>query len=205
MVEPLSREPPIQNSSDSNTAVLVEGVHKHYGDVRALDGADLRVERGTVVGLLGPNGAGKTTLVRVLTTLLIPGQNDSDTEIDEMTRWVVDKLGPEVPMHFTAFHPDWKMLDIAPTPAATLSRARKIAMDNGVHFAYTGNVHDSTGGSTYCPSCGALVIERDWYQLGTWSLDANGACLGCGTSIPGHFDAAPGHHGARRVPVRLSL
>jgi pyruvate formate lyase activating enzyme len=140
-----------------------------------------------------------------LTTLLIPGENDSDAEIDEMTRWVVDKLGNDVPMHFTAFHPDWKMLDIAPTPAATLSRARRIAMDNGVHFAYTGNVHDSAGGSTYCPNCGALVIEREWYELGSWRLDANGACLGCGTPIPGHFDAVPGRHGARRIPVRLSV
>jgi pyruvate formate lyase activating enzyme len=140
-----------------------------------------------------------------LTTLLIPGENDSDAEIDQMTRWVVDKLGPDVPMHFTAFHPDWKMLDIGPTPAATLSRARRIAMANGVRFAYTGNVHDSSGGSTYCANCGALVIERDWYRLGSWGLDANGACRGCGTPIPGHFDATPGHHGARRVPVRLSI
>jgi len=140
-----------------------------------------------------------------LTTLLIPGENDSDAEIDEMTRWVVDRLGPDVPMHFTAFHPDWKMLDIAPTPAATLRRARKIAMQNGVHFAYTGNVHDSDGGSTYCPNCEALVIERDWYQLGTWRLDAKGACIDCGTPIAGYFEAAPGRHGARRIPVRLSV
>jgi pyruvate formate lyase activating enzyme len=140
-----------------------------------------------------------------LTTLLIPGENDSDAEIDEMTRWVVDRLGPDVPMHFTAFHPDWKMLDIAPTPAATLRRARKIAMQNGVNFAYTGNVHDSDGGSTYCPNCEALVIERDWYQLGTWRLDAKGACIDCGTPIAGYFEAAPGRHGARRIPVRLSV
>ena len=106
-------------------------------------------------------------------------------------------------MHFSAFHPDWKMLDYPSTPASTLTRARRIAMENGVHFAYTGNVHDSTGGSTYCPSCDELVIERDWYDLGKWNLDENGACVSCGTVIPGHFDTTPGQFGARRIPVRL--
>lgn len=120
-----------------------------------------------------------------------------------MTRWVVEHLGNDVPMHFSAFHPDWKMLDIPRTPPATLSRARKIAMQNGVNFAYTGNVHDSDGGSSWCPGCQALVIERDWYELGKWGLDENGACRNCGTAIPGFFDATPGHFGARRVPVRL--
>ena len=138
-----------------------------------------------------------------ITTLLIPGENDSDGELDRMTRWVVERLGPDVPMHFSAFHPDWKMLDIPRTPPSTLSRARKIAMQNGVNFAYTGNVHDSDGGSTWCPSCQALVIERDWYVLGKWGLDERGACQNCGTAIPGCFDPAPGHFGARRVPVRL--
>ncbi|NCF16430.1 MAG: AmmeMemoRadiSam system radical SAM enzyme, partial [Gammaproteobacteria bacterium] len=137
------------------------------------------------------------------TTLLIPGENDSDEELDQMTQWVVEHLGPDIPMHFSAFHPDWKMLDIPSTQAATLTRARKIAMDNGVHFAYTGNVHDSSGGSTYCPRCKELVIERDWYELGKWRLDENGACLNCGTEIPGYFDATPGNFGARRIPVRL--
>jgi pyruvate formate lyase activating enzyme len=137
------------------------------------------------------------------TTLLIPGQNDSDAELDKMTRWVVEHLGPDVPMHFSAFHPDWKMLDVPSTPASTLSRARKIAMENGVHFAYTGNVHDSAGGSTWCPRCKARVIERDWYELGAWHLDANGACRNCGTQIPGHFDATPGGFGAQRIPIRL--
>jgi pyruvate formate lyase activating enzyme len=132
-----------------------------------------------------------------LTTLLIPGENDSDTEIDEMTRWVVEHLGPDVPMHFTAFHPDWKMLDVPHTPAATLRRARHIALDNGVRFAYTGNVHDSDGGSTYCPNCGTRVIERDWYELGSWRLDDDGACLDCGTPLPGRFDARAGHTGPR--------
>ena len=139
-----------------------------------------------------------------LTTLLIPGQNDSDNEIQEMTAWVVEKLGPDVPMHFTAFHPDWKMMDIASTPHSTLTRARQIAVDNGVRFAYTGNVHDSTGSSTWCPDCGELLIERDWYQLGAWGLDEKSCCQACGESIPGHFEVAAGNFGARRIPVRIS-
>jgi pyruvate formate lyase activating enzyme len=140
-----------------------------------------------------------------LTTLLIPGENDSDAELDDMTQWVVEHLGPDVPMHFTAFHPDWKMRDVPSTPPDTLERARRIAMDNGVNYAYTGNVHDSDGGSTYCPSCGERVIERDWYELGAWKLDEQGACDKCGTKIAGHFDATPGNFGARRMPVRLAM
>jgi pyruvate formate lyase activating enzyme len=139
-----------------------------------------------------------------LTTLLIPGENDSDAELEEMTAWVVEHLGPDVPMHFTAFHPDWKMRDIESTPAETLSRARRIAMNNGVHYAYTGNVHDSDGGSTWCPGCGGLLIERDWYKLGRWELDGKGACRHCGHDVPGHYGGAPGQFGPRRIPVRLS-
>jgi len=139
-----------------------------------------------------------------LTTLLIPGENDSDAELDEMTAWVVEHLGPDVPMHFTAFHPDWKMRDIESTPAQTLTRARHIARQNGVRYAYTGNVHDAEGGSTWCPECSALLIERDWYRLGAWGLDARGRCRQCETPIAGHFDAAPGQFGARRIPVRLT-
>ena len=139
-----------------------------------------------------------------LTTLLIPGENDSDEELDRMTRWVVEQLGPDVPMHFTAFHPDWKMLDHPPTPPQTLSRARAIALRNGVHYAYTGNVHDAEGGSTYCPKCGTRVIQRDWYELGEWALDAKGCCTKCHTRIAGVFDERPGTWGARRMPVRMA-
>jgi pyruvate formate lyase activating enzyme len=139
-----------------------------------------------------------------ITTLLIPGENDSDGEIDQMTQWIAQKLGPDVPLHFTAFHPDWKMLDKPRTPPATLTRARRIALANGLHFVYTGNVHDREGGSTWCPKCGARVIERDWYQLGNWRLTGCGACQNCGTQIPGVFAAAPGDWGARRLGVRLA-
>ncbi len=139
-----------------------------------------------------------------LTTLLIPGENDSEAELDAMTNWVVEQLGPDVPMHFTAFHPDYKLLDCPPTPPATLRRAREIAQRNGVRFAYTGNVHDEQGGSTYCHACGELLIERDWYVLGDWRLDASGACRSCGTALAGVFEALPGKWGARRRPVRMA-
>jgi len=139
-----------------------------------------------------------------LTTLLIPGENDSDSEIEAMTDWVVEKLGVDVPMHFTAFHPDWKMRDIAATPPQTLTRARAIALANGLRYAYTGNVHDSDGSSTYCHDCGELLIERDWYVLGHWGLDANGCCGNCGTALAGHFDAQPGQFGARRIPISMN-
>lgn len=138
-----------------------------------------------------------------ITTLLIPGENDSDDELDRLTRWIADRLGPDVPLHFTAFHPDWKMLDKPRTPPATLARARHVALANGLHYVYTGNIHDSEGGSTYCPSCRTRVIERDWYELGRWLVTEAGACRRCGTRIPGVFDGAPGGWGARRLGVRL--
>jgi len=139
-----------------------------------------------------------------LTTLLIPGLNDSDDELDAMTRWVVDELGPDVPMHFTAFHPDYKLLDRPPTPAATLSRARRIALANGVCYAYTGNVHDEAGGSTSCHACGERLIGRDWYTLTAWNLSDDGHCRHCGAACAGVFDGPPGRWGARRLPVRLA-
>jgi pyruvate formate lyase activating enzyme len=138
-----------------------------------------------------------------LTTLLIPGENDSENELEEMTQWVVENLGTEVPMHFTAFHPDWKMLDKPPTPAGTLSMARRIALKNGVRYAYTGNVHDKQGESTYCHHCGNRLIGRDWYVLSDWNLTAAGECNQCGTPCAGVFAAQPGDWGARRLPVRL--
>ena len=139
-----------------------------------------------------------------LTTLLIPGMNDSDAELDEMTRWVVDHLGPDVPMHFTAFHPDFRMLDTPATPPETLTRARRIARDNGVRHAYTGNTHDRDGQSTYCAGCGERVIERDWFTIGGYRLDESGHCQRCGTQLPGRFDGPVGTWGARRVGVSMS-
>ncbi|MCP3663694.1 MAG: AmmeMemoRadiSam system radical SAM enzyme [Gammaproteobacteria bacterium] len=138
-----------------------------------------------------------------LTTLLIPGENDSDKELNELTEWVIKHLGPDVPLHFSAFHPDWKMLDTPPTPLETLTRAREIALRNGIHYPFTGNVHDSKGGSTWCPGCGQLLIERNWYELGSWNLTATGDCRHCGTHCAGVFEPEPGNWGARRMPVRM--
>jgi pyruvate formate lyase activating enzyme len=139
-----------------------------------------------------------------ITTLLIPDENDSDVELEEMTTWIREHLGVDVPLHFTAFHPDWKMLDKPRTPAATLTRARNIALRNGLRYVYTGNVHDPVGASTYCSGCGTRVIERDWYELGEWHLDEHGACLKCGAQLPGVFAGKAGTWGAHRMPVRLS-
>ncbi len=138
-----------------------------------------------------------------LTTLLIPHHNDSDRELDEMTSWVVEHLGPDVPMHFTAFHPDYKMMDVPSTPPETLTRARGIALGNGVRYAYTGNVHDNQGGSTVCPGCSAVVVERDWYTLERYDLDDRGQCRSCATPIAGRFDGPAGTWGPRRQPVKL--
>ena len=138
-----------------------------------------------------------------LTTLLVPGENDSEIEIDEMSGWVVDTLGPDVPMHFTAFHPDFKMSKLPPTSPQTLRRAREIALSNGVRHAFTGNVVDPAGGSTYCHGCGELVIGRDWYRLTAWKLDDQGRCLKCGTRCAGRFDGPPGTWGAKRQPIRI--
>ncbi len=138
-----------------------------------------------------------------ITTLLIPGENDSDTELNQLCDWVVTELGPDVPLHFSAFHPDWKMLDRPATPPATLTRARQIAQRHGLRYAYTGNVHDREGGSTYCHRCGICLVERDWYTIDAWRLTKDGRCSQCGASCAGWFESSPGHWGPKRQPVRL--
>ncbi|MFN8624548.1 MAG: AmmeMemoRadiSam system radical SAM enzyme [Candidatus Binatia bacterium] len=138
-----------------------------------------------------------------VTTLLIPGENDSDAELHRAAQWFAEHLGADVPWHFTAFHPDWKMLDQPATPATTLARARGIARSYGLHYVYTGNVHDEAGGSTACPECGTRLIGRDWYVLTAWNLTPDGRCCSCGAPCPGVFEAAPGTWGPRRLPVRL--
>jgi pyruvate formate lyase activating enzyme len=145
----------------------------------------------------------ETSVWLELTTLLIPGENDSTREIEQMVSWVVDHLGSDVPMHFTAFHPDWKMRDTPPTPLSTVQRARKIALDQGVRYAFTGNVHDPDGSSTYCASCGELLIERDWYQLGRWHLDDIGRCQTCQSPCDGVFEQRPGSWGRHRQPISI--
>ena len=138
-----------------------------------------------------------------ITTLLIPTKNDSDAELHAECAWIAEHLGPDVPLHFTAFHPDWKMGDIPATPPATLRRARDIALQHGLRYVYVGNVHDKAGSSTYCHGCGAELIGRDWYELSTWHLDETGKCLTCQTQLPGVFDGPPGDWGAKRQPIKI--
>ena len=148
--------------------------------------------------------AHETSVWVEITTLVIPGENDGDEEFDAMTGWIAESLGPDVPVHFTAFHPDYKMRDKPRTPPETLRRAREIGLANGLRHVYVGNVHDKAGDSTYCHGCGQVVIGRDWYQLSEWRLDAGGCCTSCGTALAGVFDGAPGQWGRKRQPVRLT-
>jgi pyruvate formate lyase activating enzyme len=139
-----------------------------------------------------------------ITTLLIPGKNDSDAELEAECRWIREHLGADVPLHFTAFHPDWKMRDVPATPASTLTRAREIARLAGLRYVYTGNVHDEQGGSTYCPSCEKPVIVRDWYEIRAYRLGDDGCCTHCGTQLAGRYAKFDKPFGSRRIPVRLA-
>jgi pyruvate formate lyase activating enzyme len=139
-----------------------------------------------------------------ITTLLIPGRNDTNAEIKAECAWVRDNLGADVPMHFTAFHPDYKMRDVPATPPATLVRARQIAIGEGLRFVYTGNVHDVEGGTTSCPGCGAAAVVRDWYSMRRYALTDDGCCQGCGAQLPGVYEGPVGRWGARRLPVLMS-
>ncbi|RVU33802.1 AmmeMemoRadiSam system radical SAM enzyme [Hwanghaeella grinnelliae] len=144
-----------------------------------------------------------------LTTLLIPGQNDSDEELQALTAWVKEHLGPNVPLHFSAFHPDFRMQDIPPTPPKTLFRAHRIGREAGLNYVYTGNIHDEATGSTYCPGCGEKLIGRDWYEITQWGignagLGQGGHCTACGTAVAGVFEHAAGRWGRKRQPVRLT-
>ncbi len=139
-----------------------------------------------------------------VTTLLIPGENDSDAELEAAAAWFAEHLGPDVPWHFSAFHPDYRMRDTPSTPHATLTRARRIAMQHGLRYVYTGNVHDPQGDTTWCHACGEALLVRDWYEISAWNLDAQGRCAGCQTPCAGVFEPEPGHWGRRRQPVRLA-
>ena len=122
-----------------------------------------------------------------------------------MSAWIVRELGVDVPLHFTAFHPDYKMTDLPRTPGATLTRARDIALKAGIRYVYTGNVHDRTGGTTFCPACRKPVIERDWHEILRYELTPEGRCRHCDAQLPGHFEAFDGQWGRRRVPVRMNM
>ncbi len=145
----------------------------------------------------------KTSVWFEITNLIIPGENDSEGELHAMTEWIAKNLGTDVPLHFTAFHPDFRLLDHPPTPPATLTRARQIAVSKGLRYVYTGNVHDTQGGSTYCHNCGQLLIERDWYKLGEYHLKNKNQCAKCGTVCAGVFDDKPGDWGPKRQPISV--
>ena len=139
-----------------------------------------------------------------ITNLVIPTKNDSEKEFEEMTDWILKELGSDVPVHFTAFHPDWKMTDLPPTPQQTLLTARDIAIKKGLNYVYVGNVHDKEASSTYCSGCGNILIGRDWYVLSDWNLTNEGNCTHCGTPCPGTFEGPKGDWGSKRMPIDLS-
>lgn len=165
---------------------------------RALCGGRLAPVLDTLVYLRA-----QTTVWLEITTLLIPGENDGDDELDGMTRWLVSNVGRDVPLHFSAFHPDFRLLDRAPTSLATLRRARAIALGNGMRYVYTGNVRDPEGGTTLCAGCGSKLIGRDGYEITSWALSDTGACRACGACCAGRFAAGPGTWGNRRLPVGI--
>ncbi len=176
--------------------VDLKGFTDHF--YKAICGGQLDNIKETLVYLVK-----ETNVWTEITTLLIPGENDSAEEVDALTKWCREALGPDVPLHFTAFHPDFKMLDRPPTPPATLIRARQIGLRNGLRYVYTGNVHDTTGGTTFCHACGAKLIVRDWYEMLEWNLSDDGRCKKCGAKCAGVFNGPAGDWGARRQPVRL--
>jgi pyruvate formate lyase activating enzyme len=138
-----------------------------------------------------------------ITTLLIPGRNDSTAELEAECRWIMKELGPDVPVHFTAFHPDYKMTDLPATPASTLRRARAIALGEGLHYVYTGNVHDAEGGTTYCPGCRLPLIVRDWYEIGDYRMTSDGKCPACGSAVAGRYERFRSAFGSRRVSLTI--
>jgi pyruvate formate lyase activating enzyme len=145
--------------------------------------------------------ARETSVWTEITTLVIPGLNDSDRELSDLSAWIAKEAGPDVPLHFSAFHPAHKATRIPPTPLATLRRARAIAMREGLRYVYTGNVHDEGGGTTICPGCHAPVIVRDWYDITDQRIAPGGTCRACGAAIAGRFGEAIGSFGSRRIKV----
>ena len=168
---------------DAMDAVNVDLKAFTEGFYKTLCSAELEVGKETLVYIKH-----ETDVWLEITPLLIPGENDSEGEIEELPQWVVEALGPDVPLHFSAFHPDYKMTDKPNTPPETLIRAWRIARKNGVRYAYTGNIHNKETGSTYCHQCGLRLIGRDWYELSDWQLTVDGCCPRCGTACAGVFD-----------------
>ena len=165
---------------------------------KTLTGGDLQVVLDTLQYIRA-----ETRVWLEITTLLIPGENDSEKEITDLSEWVFTHLGADTPLHFSAFHPDFKMRHLPATPVKTLAKARKIAMRAGLNYVYTGNVYFAEGDTTFCPHCGQAVIQRDWYNLLAYELKPDGTCCFCQKPIAGFFDKKPGTWGSKRQPVRM--
>lgn len=132
-----------------------------------------------------------------ITTLLIPGKNDTPDELHALTKWIVNNLGSDIPLHFSAFHPDYRLRQLPPTSHQSLKQAREIAMKNGLNYVYLGNVRDQENTATYCSHCGKTLISRTAYELKEWQIDEAGCCSYCGSKIPGVFEDQPGSWGNR--------
>lgn len=145
----------------------------------------------------------ETNMRLELTILLIPGLNDSAWEIGAMSDWIAEELGVDVPPHFSAFHPDYKLKEIPFTPTETLIQARKIALDTGLQYVYIGNVHNLEGDTTYCPTCGNVLIVRDWDEIKQYRLTHNGHCEDCNTAITGCFEQFAGQFDRQHIPVKI--
>ncbi|MCP4749574.1 MAG: AmmeMemoRadiSam system radical SAM enzyme [Proteobacteria bacterium] len=163
-----------------------------------LTGGDLRTVLDTLVYIVK-----KTNVWLEITTLLVPDENDGDRELQQLAKWIFNELGPDVPLHFSAFHPDFKMREKPATPLKSLIRARDIAIATGLHYVYTGNVYYSPGDTTFCRKCGRILIEREWYNLASYNLTQSGCCKSCGTRLVGRFDTGPGSWGSNRKPIRI--
>ena len=165
---------------------------------REMSGGDLNRVLDTLVYLRS-----STEVWLEITTLLIPGENDSEREIDEMTRWIFANLGTDVPLHFSAFHPDFRLQGHPATPLSTLQRARGIALGNGLAHVYIGNAHDDDGSATFCAGCGSRLVARIGYQISDWAMTDAGTCPSCGKACAGVFDGKPGRWGNRRLPIAI--
>ena len=137
-----------------------------------------------------------------VTNLLVPGKNDDPEETRALSRWIFEHMGPDVPLHLTAFHPDYRMRDLPPTPPEEVRRARDLARGEGLRYVYTGNVRDPDGQTTFCPSCGEAVIERDWHAVTAVRLRGS-ACAACGAKIAGCFEAGATPSSGRRRRIGL--
>lgn len=166
---------------------------------RTLCSASLQAVKETLLYL-----ARETSCWVEVTTLLIPGHNDGEAEIRSLSEWIAEELGPHVPLHFSAFHPDFRMRNLPRTPLRTLQVARTIAQSVGLRHVYTGNVHDREGDTTWCTLCGCSLIVRDWYEIVEYRLTASGCCPRCGTALAGRFGEAAGSFGRRRYQIQVS-